>query len=144
MRFVDSSVLIAAAHENHAFFAASHAFLAGLRKGGAGIAAHGAVETFSALTRPPLRFSPVEAAAYLARLTEKKLRVFSLPEAEVLAVIAEAPDRGVAGGRVFDALLARIAAKAGAKTIVAWNEKRFLGLEPGVDAITPEKAMARD
>ncbi len=146
MKFVDSSVLVAAAHENHPHFAASHAFLAGLPPGGAGVAAHGAVETYSVLTRLPrsVGYSAAEAAAYIARLTDGKLRVFSLPESEVMALIAETPQRGVAGGRVYDALHARTAAKVGAKTIVTWNEKHFLGLEPGIEAMSPEKAMARD
>lgn len=142
MIFVDSSVLIAAAHENHPFFEASHTFLAGLQPDKAGVSAHGLVETYSVLTRMPkfVGYSAKEAALYLARLTEKRLSVFGLSESETMTLIAGAPDRGVAGGRVYDAIHARAAVKAGAKTIVTWNEKHFIGLEDSLRIETPGTA----
>ncbi|MEQ1931586.1 MAG: PIN domain-containing protein [Parvularculaceae bacterium] len=134
MKFVDSSVLVAAAHENHPFFEASHRFLSRCRRENTGVAAHGAIETYSALTRMPksLGFSAAEAAAYVARLVDTRLRPFTLSELEIMSLIAAAPDRGVSGGRIYDAIHARTAKKAGASAIVTWNEKHFIGLEPSL------------
>lgn len=139
MKFVDTSVLVAAAHQNHPFYELSHDCLARCEKASTGLAAHGAAETFSALSRmpKPFGFTAEEAAAYVGRLVETRMRVFGLSESEILELIAGAPARGVAGGRIYDALHARTAKKAGAKALVTWNVKHFAGLETGLKIETP-------
>jgi predicted nucleic acid-binding protein len=139
VKFIDTSVLVAAAHQDHPFFELSHAFLAACKRAETGLAAHGVVETYSALTRMPKPFGYVasEAAAYVARLVQSRLQVFALPEAEILELIAEAPDRGILGGRIYDALHARTAKQAGARAIVTWNTKHFAGLEMELRVETP-------
>lgn len=146
MIFLDSNVLIAGANEEHENFAASDALIARVqREKSAVTSAHALLETYAVLTGQPKpkRFSPAQAVKYIARIAES-VPPRALDGREVLALIDGLAGAGVAGGRVYDALHARTAAKAGAKTIVTWNEKHFVGLERGLEAMSPEKAMARD
>lgn len=146
MIFIDSNVLIAGANEDHDDFAASDALLTEVRNNKRALtAAHALVETYAVLTGQPKpkRFSPAQAVKYVARLAEF-IPPYALETGDVLAFIDGLAGSGVAGGRVYDALHARTAAKAGARTIVTWNEKHFIGLDPSIEAMSPDKALARD
>ncbi len=136
MKFIDSSVFVAAALESSARFEASNLFLENARSGVT--SGHALIETYSTLTRLPagFRLSPGQASAFIANWM-RDINVFSLAANDVLTFIAEAPARGVMGGRIYDALHARTAKKAGATAIVTWNAKHFAGLEAGLKIETP-------
>lgn len=141
MKLVDTSVLVAAALEADPRFEVSNRFLERQTPASCAASSHTLVETYSSLTRLPagLRLTPRQASAFIANWA-RELRIVSLEADEVLALIAGAPERGVAGGRVYDAVHARAALKAGAKTIVTWNGKHFIGLEPALKIETPERS----
>ena len=76
---------------------------------------HCALETYSVLTRlpPPHRVSGSLVRDFLkARFTQSYLR---LSASAFKAFILELPDRGIAGGSTYDALVAATAANCGAE-----------------------------
>ena len=107
---VDTSVVVAA-------FAAWHdgheAALAALDRHPR-LPAHVLVESYAVLTRlpPPHRTSPATARLYLANRFAEPL--LALPPVEHRRLIETAAKRGVAGGSIYDALIAWTAKQAGA------------------------------
>lgn len=86
-----------------------------------GLAGHAAFEAYSALTRmrPPTRLSPARAAALLAREFPETRHPSGDAQAELLASLAE---RGIAGGAVYDALVALAAAHHDA-TLISFDRR---------------------
>lgn len=102
------------------------------------VAAPAAVETYAVLTRLPAphRLSPSDALALLeANLFGHSL--VALDAASYRALITEAPAKSIAGGRTYDAVIARCAVRAGADAILTFNERHFRGLVEGVEIVTP-------
>ena len=110
MLAVDTSVVVAA-------FAAWHdGHLAALAVVGRRprLPAHVLVESYSVLTRfpPPHRTSPATATSFLeTRFAEPPL---GLPPDDYRRLVADAARNGVAGGAIYDALIAWTAKRAGA------------------------------
>jgi predicted nucleic acid-binding protein len=109
----DTSVLVAAFaswHEHHA--AAADALAAGVRLPG-----HCALETMSVLTRlpAPYRASGKLVHAFLAANFPSAPLV--LTAGQHAALLEELPRRGIAGGAVYDALVAATARAAGAEIV---------------------------
>ena len=59
-----------------------------------------------------------------------RLTLIPLEEADYSAALQQAAERGIAGGRIYDALLLQCAAKAGAEIIYTWNVGDFQRLAP--------------
>lgn len=119
---VDTSVAVAAFaswHEAHAecfaLFAEADDDLA--------IPEHSYAETYSVLTRlpPPHRTDPMIAGEYLRRRFPSAGLVLPLPSNELRRLLALAPDLGVRGGAVYDAMAAVAARHAEA---VLWTRDR--------------------
>ena len=110
---VDSSVVVAAFaswHEGHRTAAAALA-----RK--PRVPAHVLVETFSVLTRlPPPHRAPGDlvAAFFAERFVRPPL---ALPPRAHLSLIQQAAARGIAGGSIYDALIAATAHHARARLL---------------------------
>jgi toxin FitB len=102
---LDTSTAIALIVEDHDGHAATVAAIRGHRLG---LAGHAWFETFSVLTRLPgaMRRSPADAVRLLANNFPE--RAF-LGEPEAAALGAELARRGIAGGSVYDALVAAAA-----------------------------------
>lgn len=102
---VDTSVAVALVTEDHVAHAAVVDALAGRRLG---LAGHAAFETFSVLTRlpPPARRTPASAALLVARNFPHTRHLGAERAAEMLAELGRA---GLAGGAVYDALVAAAA-----------------------------------
>jgi predicted nucleic acid-binding protein len=144
MNFFDSNVLIAGAYEDHDRFKEARAVLDAVRERGGGLtSAHALAETFAILTTlpKPNRFSPDEASRYVCDAA-LFLKVVALEARSMLRLLAELARSSVAGGRVYDAVHARTAARAGATTIITWNERHFRGLEPRLKVAAPAAALA--
>lgn len=110
MLAVDTSVVVAAFATWHEGHAAALAALARRPQLPAAVF----IETYSVLTRlpPPHRTSPRTAAAYLeARFTEPLL---GLPPSDYRRIVGGAVDEFIAGGAVYDAVVAWSAKRAGA------------------------------
>ena len=109
----DTSVLVAAFASWHP----AHAAAADALDSAAGVPAHVVVETYSVLTRlpPPHRVRPAVAAEWLRR------RLVGQPLAPAGATVAMLPatasELGIAGGAVYDALVALTARDAGARLL---------------------------
>ena len=57
---------------------------------------------------------------------------FSLSDREYLAVLRQASEQGLTGGRVYDALLLRCAANCGAQHIYTLSLKHFQAIAPSL------------
>ncbi|MEA2299291.1 MAG: hypothetical protein QOF77_2227 [Solirubrobacteraceae bacterium] len=103
---VDTSVAIALSVADHHDHLATSAAMAGRRLG---LAGHAAFEAFSVLTRlpAPARRTPATVARMLA-VNFPHSRFIS--EQAAAALLADMPARGIAGGSVYDALVAAAAA----------------------------------
>lgn len=110
MLAVDTSVVVAAFAAWHAGHLAARAVLARRPR----LPMHVLLESYSVLTRfpPPHRTSPAAATSFLAtRFAEPPL---GLPPTEYRRLVADAARNGVAGGAIYDALIAWTAKRAGA------------------------------
>ena len=123
----DTNVLIAAACPWHVHHQSSRSAID--RRRGTGeelvVGAHSLVEMYSVLTRiPEWRMRPKDAAA-LIRANFGDVPIVQLPVREVWKSLEEAPQHGVQGGRIHDALIARCAIHGGASTLLTWNVRHF-------------------
>lgn len=119
----DTNVLIAATCPWHQHHLRSLSAIDGRR--GAGeqlvVASRSLIEMYSVLTRiPRWRMAPEDATA-LIQGNFQDVPVIQLAVSEVWEVLDEAPRRGVKGGRIHDALIARSAIHGGATTLLTWN-----------------------
>jgi predicted nucleic acid-binding protein len=130
--FCDTSVLLAAIHEPHEHHTRSLAVIRPLTRGSAACALHSLAELYATLSRlpgaaPQPRPSDVRAAVL------DILQVFTpigLATTDYRVVLNHLAELGIAGGHVYDALILRCAAKAGAAVIYTWNTKHFRTLAP--------------
>jgi len=130
--FFDTSVLIAASllqHEHHGPSAA--AYLKADKKN-ASCATHTLAEVFASLTRMGAqRMGGDQALVFLAQIRER-LTIITLDEEDYYSAIAFAAAEGIAGGTIYDTLLAKCALKANAKIIYTWDVDHFRRLGPEV------------
>lgn len=137
----DTSVLVAAVqswHDEHeqALEAVSRA-LDGPR---AVVPFHVLLETYSVLTRmpKPLRLSPEDAFALLERTLRERTDVVSLDASTAFVLLQSFRDRGIAGGAVYDAVIAEVAFRAGARSLLTLNRQHFERLAPrGLEIVEP-------
>lgn len=138
----DTSVLVAAMVEDHPQHERCLPWLQRARAGKLDflVAAHTLAELFAVLSSYPTR--PRLAPAVAARLVRENVsdgaRVIGLSTSDYEAVIREMAAMSLAGGVVYDALIARAARKAGAERLLTLNPRDFLRVWPGGAAvITP-------
>lgn len=91
------------------------------------VAAPALVETYSVLTRlpPPYRLSATVAWTLVESNFVKSVRTISLDSKTYLDLLRDAAARGVAGGRVYDEVIATCAAKARVNTVLTFNPRHF-------------------
>ncbi|TFV56549.1 type II toxin-antitoxin system VapC family toxin [Geodermatophilus sp. DF01-2] len=108
----DTSVLVAAFASWHESHTAAREALPGVR-----LVGHCVVETYSVLTRlpPPHRVPRELVAEWLDRIATSA--PLTLPAEEVRGLPRLLADRGVAGGAVYDALVAATALHHGAELV---------------------------
>ena len=124
--FLDTSVLVATFYGEHEHHEPSFALFLQQKKSTACTAAHCMAEVYSVVTGMPGkdRSSPDEALLFLRDVRER-LALITLDEFEYFKVLEDAASTGIAGGSAYDALIARCALKAKAKSIYTWNVKHF-------------------
>ena len=129
--FFDSSVLVAAFYGAHVHHEASLAAIATARKKTAFCAAHTLAEVYSVMTRLPVRprISPEQGLLFVESIRER-FSVVAFAEKEYFEVITAAAERGIGGGKIYDALILRCAEKSKAETIYTWNVDDFRQLAP--------------
>jgi predicted nucleic acid-binding protein len=139
MRVVlDTNCLVAAALPQHEHHETTVADLARRRAAGHTfvMAAPAVLEAYAVLTRlpPPHRLAPADAIAVLDRNWSAGESV-ALNAAETWKVLRQRATTGVAGGRIYDGVIAACARKSKADEILTWNVRHFTGQAPV--AVTP-------
>jgi predicted nucleic acid-binding protein len=97
------------------------------------LAAPALLETYAVLTRLPRpnRLAPIEGRAVLeAGFLRRAVRTVSLDVEAYQDLLLAAPDRQIAGGAIFDAVIIACALTAGADAILTFNERQFRFLAP--------------
>lgn len=96
------------------------------------------VEAYSVLTRMPrpLRLSPESAFALLDRTLRGRAEIPSLDGAASWTLLERFRDRGITGGTVYDGLIAEIAFRAGARSLLTLNPRHLERVAPDGLAIT--------
>jgi predicted nucleic acid-binding protein len=133
--FLDTSVLVATFYAQHEHHTPSIDLFLRFDKKEACCASHSLAEIYSVLTGRSGRdrISGDEALLFLADVRDRLTTVSLEPEEYFGAIEASAP-LGIAGGGIYDALLAHCAIKAEAKSIYTWNLKDFQRLGPAIAA----------
>ena len=129
--FFDTSVLVAAHLGDHPHHDRSLAALARATKETSACAAHSLAEVYSVLTRIPLRpaILPEQAMLFLADVRDR-LSIIPLDESAYFDTLQSAAAGGITGGRIYDALLLRCAAKCDADAVYTWNAGHFQQIAP--------------
>jgi predicted nucleic acid-binding protein len=132
--FYDTSVLVAAFWGDHLQHEKSLRVFAEATPKDSACAAHSLAELYSVMTRLPVRpiVSPDQALLFVEDV-RKHLSIISLTEDDYISTLKEASEHGVAGGRIYDALILRCAIKAHTKTIYTWNTTHFRQLAPSME-----------
>ena len=96
------------------------------------IPAHALLESFSVMTRLPAGkgLYPGDARNLLAGNFAAAAEVPDLPGAICWETIEELTLRRIAGGIVYDAVIARSAHQAGARMLLTWNVRDMLRVAP--------------
>jgi predicted nucleic acid-binding protein len=91
---------------------------------------HCCLEFFSVTTRLPeeYRLEPETALRFLSEEILPRFDVFQLPEAAYREFLAVAVGDAAAGGRIYDAHIAEIARRSGARIVVTDNRRHFTSL----------------
>lgn len=131
--FFDTSVLVPTFYGDHPRHQASLAVVLAFQRKQAACAAHSLAEVYSTLTRLPLRprISPEQAMLLLETMRER-FTLIALNDREYFAAIEQAAGAGVAGGAIYDALIAKCALKAPADILYTWNPSDFERLGPEI------------
>ncbi len=93
---------------------------------------HALLECFSVLTRLPEenRFSAPEALRLLTENFSRGATVPSVDPEAAWACMQSLATQGPSGGRIYDAVIAHSAYRAGATVLLTWNLKDFLAVAP--------------
>lgn len=105
------------------------------------VAAPALVETYAVLTRlpSPHRLSPADSQALLeANLMGDDVELVALATEEYVRLLRGAPERGIAGGRTYDAVIVACGVAAKVDVILTFNERQFSPLaDPGIQVVVP-------
>lgn len=133
---LDSSTLIAAMLPDHVHHHAGYAWLSQAKAGAFEfvVSGHSLAEIYSVLTRMPRtpRISPAEAWQLLADNVTSVAQIVTLTGADYVALVRQLSKQGVAGGPVYDAIIAKAAELAQADQLVTLNEAHFLKAYPSI------------
>ena len=131
--FLDTSVLIAIFYAHHQFHRPSIDLFLHFNKHEACCGAHSLAEIYASLTGRTgrERVSGDEAMLFLGDVRER-LTIIHIDDEEYFKALKASSALGIAGGAIYDALLAHCAIKARAQAIYTWNIKDFTRLGPDV------------
>ena len=134
--FFDTSVLIAAFYRNHHFHDPSLDTFLRFRKEEASCGAHSLVEIYASLTGRTGgdRVSGDQAMLFVGDVRER-LTIMSLDDREYFKALQSSAATGIAGGGIYDALLAHCALKARTRALYTWNVKDFTRLGSAIAAL---------
>ncbi len=124
--FLDTSVLVPVFLGDHPNHESSFNLFATCEPGSASCAAHSLAEVYATLTRIPVphRASPEQAIQCIEKM-QRQLRLVSMDGSEYLATIRTTASQRIAGGTIYDSLIANCALLSGADRIYTWNVRHF-------------------
>lgn len=138
---LDTSVLVAAVDSRHTEHERSLVAVARcLEEPPVVVPVHVLFETYSVLTRmpKPLRLAPESAFTVLDRTLRGRAEIATLQGEAAFGLLETFRDREVAGGAVYDALIAAVAFRAGARSLLTLNRRHFERLSPdGLEIFEP-------
>jgi predicted nucleic acid-binding protein len=131
--FLDTSVLVATFYAQHEHHAPSIDLFLRFAQDDACCAVHSLAEIYSVLTGRSGRdrVSGDEALLFLTNVRDR-LTTINLDREEYFGAIEASAPLGIAGGGIYDALLAHCALKARAESIYTWNVRDFRRLGPAI------------
>jgi predicted nucleic acid-binding protein len=131
--FFDTSVLVPVFYGEHIHHQPSIDLFIRFNRSDASCGAHSLAEVYSTLTRMPGRdrVSAEQAMLFVGSIRER-LSVVALTGSEYVNALEIFSGRGIVGGAIYDALLARCAMKAKAETIYTWNLRHYEQCGAGV------------
>lgn len=91
---------------------------------------HALLESFSILTRMPVRLSPADSRRLLEESFFENAGIAGLAGAAAWATIQDLSLRDLGGGIAYDAVIARTALDAGASVLLTWNTRDLLRVAP--------------
>lgn len=103
------------------------------------------VEAYAVLTRlpPPYRLAPSDALAILEASFVQPGKTIALDARGYRRLLRAAPAEGLAGGRLYDAVIAHCALVGRATTLLTFNDRHFESFAgPGLTIVVPS-ARAR-
>jgi len=131
---LDTSVLVAALVGSHPAHDRALPWLVRAKEGRLDlvVASHTIAELYAVLTTLPLspRIAPGVARRLIQENIESTATMIALSNAEYLAVVKRMSELGLAGGAIYDALIAKAAQKAEVKQIVTLNSGDFKRVWP--------------
>lgn len=104
------------------------------------------VETYAVLTRLPLplRISPAEAIRVLETNFLATGTIVTLDRHSYRTLLNRSARDGIAGGRLYDAVIALCAERAPVQVLVTFNEDHFSGvLPPEIEIVVPGRSTGR-
>ena len=102
------------------------------------LAAHTLIETYAVLTRLPAPYRlRAEDALSLIESNWKGAPTVCLTGDETWRALLGIRQLGVIGGQTYDALIASMALKAGASTLLTWNVRDFFAFSDRIAVLTP-------
>ena len=134
--FCDTSVLVAACVRRHPHYPRARPVLADISRGTSGVrgvmSAQSIAELYSALTMLPVepRVLPSEAASIIDANVIRFFRLEPVTAAMYQRAVAACAQRGLPGGKVYDALLIECARAAACDRIYTFNRTDFELLAP--------------
>lgn len=143
---LDANCLVAAVLETHVHHNETVLAIERLEASGATatMLAHALLESYAVLTRLPGadRVDPHTAAAALADSWSDRA-IAAVQPSDPWSFLNTASGEGIAGGRVYDALIGHTASDAGIDVLLTWNTRHFerwpMG---GTVARTPAEVLA--
>ena len=132
--FCDTSVLVAACIRQHPHHQRARPVLESVAAGKVTgvMSAHSAAEAFSALTSLPVmpRILPSEAREIVARNFQRHFQLVAVTARMYARAMDACVERGLGGGKVYDALLIECARVSKADRIYTFNLTDFRRLAP--------------
>ena len=131
---LDSSVLIAALLPDHVHHAVAHAWLTQAKVGTFEyvVSGHSTAEVYSVLTRlprtPPIL--PTDAWRLLQENVLSSAKIVTLSDSDYVDLLKDLSQRGISGGAVYDAIIAKAADLAQVDHLLTLNESHFQSVWP--------------
>ena len=130
-RFLDTSVIVAAFWGDHPQHQQSADLLKTCTPTTAFCAAHSVAETYSVLTRLPVKPPiPTEQALLFIREIQDRFTVVTLTGKEYFATVERLAESGLAKSYIYDGLIMSAAAKSGADIVYTWDIGHFRRVSP--------------